>query len=109
MLSVNAKTAITLVILGSAIFLLLIPLYSGRVKMNRVYGIRIRKAFESEENWFKVNRYGAAALMYWAIGLMITGIMCLFIPPEFILTVAKTGFILIIIPVIQIMRYAKRL
>jgi hypothetical protein len=50
MLSVNAKSAVTLVILGGVIFLLLIPLYLGKVKRNPVYGFRIRKTFESEEN-----------------------------------------------------------
>jgi hypothetical protein len=109
MLSVNVKTAVTLVILGSVIFVLLTPLYRGKVKTNRVYGIRIRKAFASEENWYKINRYGATALMYWAALIMVTGIICLFIPPQFVLTAAKASILLIIIPLIQIMRYGKKL
>jgi uncharacterized membrane protein len=109
MISVNVKTAVTLVILGSVIFILLIPLYRGKVRTNPVYGIRTRKAFESEENWYKINRYGAIALMYWAALLMVMGITCLYIPPQFVLTVVKVSILLIIIPLIQIMRYAKML
>lgn len=109
MLSVNVKTAVTLAVLGSAIFALLIPLYRGKVKRNPVYGVRIRKAFESEENWYKINRYGAIALMYWAALLIVMGIVCLFIPPGFVLTTAKISILLIIVPLIQIMRYGKKL
>ena len=109
MISVNVKIAVTLVILGSVIFILLTPLYRGKVRTNPVYGIRIRKAFESEENWYKINRYGATAMMYWAALLMVMGIICLFIPSQFVLTVAKVSIMLIIIPIIQILRYAKRL
>jgi hypothetical protein len=109
MLSVNAKSAVTLVILGGVIFLLVIPLYLGKVKRNPIYGFRIRKAFESEENWFKINRYGAVAMMCWAVLLIFMGIVCMYVPPEFVLTTAKISIASIIIPVIQVLRYAKRL
>jgi uncharacterized membrane protein len=109
MLSINVKTAVTLGILGCAIFILLTPLYLGKVKRNAVYGIRIRKAFESEENWYKINRYGAIALMYWAVLIIVAGVICLFIPPQFVLTAAKVSILLIIIPLIQVMRYGKKL
>jgi uncharacterized membrane protein len=109
MLSVNVKTAVTLAILGSVVLILLIPLYRGKVKRNPVYVIRLRKAFESEENWYKINRYGAAALMYWATFIIIMGIVCLSLPSQFVHTIAKFGILLIIIPLIQILRYGKKL
>ena len=109
MLSVNVKIGVTLGILGSVIFILLTPLYRGKVRTNPVYGIRIRKAFESEENWYKINRYGAIALMYWAVLIIVAGVICLFIPPQFVLTAAKVSILLIIIPLIQVMRYGKKL
>jgi hypothetical protein len=51
MWNINEKTFITLTVLGIVIILISIPLYLGRVTMNGVYGFRIRKAFESEQNW----------------------------------------------------------
>jgi uncharacterized membrane protein len=108
MASVNEKTAITLVCLGTVVILVCIPLFLGKVRMNSVYGIRVRKAFESEENWHTINRYGAKVLMCWAIAVMILGITCLFIEPQSVLTVAKAGFISIVIPIIQILFFAKR-
>jgi len=107
MLSINVKTAVTLAVLGGVVFALVVPLYRGKLKRNAVYGVRIRKAFESEENWYKINRYGAIALMYWSVLIMVAGVICLFIPPQFVLTAAKVRILLIIIPLIQIMRYGK--
>jgi uncharacterized membrane protein len=108
-LSINVMSAVKLVILAGVVFAFLIPLYYGKVKMNPVYGIRVRKAFASEENWYRINRYGAVALMYWAALLAAAGILCLYMPPESVLTVAKAGFISVIIPVVSILYYAKKL
>ena len=79
------------------------------MKRNPVYGFRMSKAFESDEAWYRINRYGAGAMMYWAGLLVIVGIACLFIPSEFVLTVTRASFILVIIPLMQVMLYAKRL
>ena len=57
--------------------------------MNCYYGYRIRKAFESEENWYTINRYGAKALMCWSVIIMAIGIVCLYIEPQPMPTVAK--------------------
>jgi hypothetical protein len=108
MTSINVKTAITLLIVGSVTFVILIPLYCGKVKPNPIYGIRVRKAFESEDNWYRINKYGSAVLMYWAAALMTAGIICLYLSPQFVLSVAKVSFISIIIPIILIMQYAKK-
>ena len=48
--SINVKTAVTLVCLGFILVAVSIPLYLGKIKMNRFYGFRIRNAVESEEN-----------------------------------------------------------
>ncbi len=80
--TVNAKTAVTLVCLGFMLIAVSIPLYLGKIKMNCFYGFRIRKAFESEENWYKINRYGAKVLMWWSVVIVAMGIACLFIEPQ---------------------------
>lgn len=38
------------------------PLIAGKVKPNRLYGIRTPLAFSSEENWYRVNRIGGQIL-----------------------------------------------
>jgi uncharacterized membrane protein len=107
--SVNVKTAITLVCLGIIVILVSVPLYLGKIKMNRAYGFRIRKAFESEENWYGINRYGAKVLMWWSVVIMAIGIACLYIEPQSVLTVAKVSFISVAVPIVQTLYYAKRL
>jgi len=109
MADVNFKTAVTLVCLGFILIAVSMPLYLGRIKMNSVYGFRIRKAFESEENWYLINRHGAKALMCWAVVLMAVGILCLYIDPQFVLTVAKVSFISLLVPIAQTVWYARRL
>jgi hypothetical protein len=36
-----------------------IPLLKDSIKMNRYYGIRFQKSYESEENCYKINKFGA--------------------------------------------------
>jgi len=57
-----------------------IPLLKGHVKMNKLYGIRVKKAFESDETWYKVNAYGAKRIIIWSLPLFIVGIVCFFVP-----------------------------
>lgn len=106
---VNLKTAVTLVCLGFILIAVSIPVYLGKIKMNCYYGYRIRKAFESEENWYTINRYGAKALMCWSVIIMAIGIVCLYIEPQPVPTVAKLTFLSVIVPIIQTFRYARRL
>jgi hypothetical protein len=44
-----------------------LPLLSGAVEMNGVYGIRTRKAFKSKENWDAINRFGGKAFLIFLI------------------------------------------
>jgi hypothetical protein len=107
--TVNAKTAVTLVCLGFILIAVSIPLLLGKVKMNCAYGSRIRKAFESEENWYTINSYGAKALICWSLVTMAVGIGCLYIEPQHVLTVAKLTFLSLLAPIVQTLWYAKRL
>ena len=49
---------------------LAVPLVLRKVPMNYWYGVRTRKAFVSEENWFAVNAHGGKALLLF--GLFLT-------------------------------------
>jgi len=109
MWTINEKTFTSLTVLGVVIILISIPLYLGKVKMNCVYGFRIRKAFESEQNWYQINRYGARALMIWAMGLISIGIICLFVQPQYVLNTARVSFISIVIPIILTIAFGRRI
>ncbi len=60
--------------LGALIAIIAIPLVLRRVPMNRSYGIRIREAFVSEENWYAVNAYGGKLLLGFGVFLLVFGI-----------------------------------
>jgi hypothetical protein len=107
--TVNAKTAVTLICLGFVLIGVSLPLLLGKIKMNHVYGFRIRKAFESEENWFEINYYGAKALIRWSLVIMAVGIGCLYIEPQHVLTVAKIAFLSLLVPIAQTVWYARGL
>ena len=65
-----------------AFILVSIPLLKRKVPMNRWYGARFKKSFESEENWCRINAYSAKQLILWSIPLLIIGIITLFLPLE---------------------------
>jgi len=56
-----------------------IPLVKHKIKMNHLYGVRIKKAFESEDNWYKINAYGGKQLITWSIPMIPVGFACFFI------------------------------
>lgn len=49
--------------LGAALVALSVPLVLRRVPMNRWYGVRVRKAFVSDSNWYELNAYGGRLLL----------------------------------------------
>ena len=57
--------------LGLVLAALTLPLIARKVPMNRGYGIRMREAFLSEENWYALNEYGGKVLL--AFGLFLLG------------------------------------
>ncbi|MEM9159224.1 MAG: SdpI family protein [Verrucomicrobiota bacterium] len=48
-----------------------LPLLWGKVKMNAFYGIRFMQAFESDEEWYRINRIGAKILIGWSVALAV--------------------------------------
>ena len=55
--------------LGVLVILVSLPLVLRMVPMNRVYGIRVSKAFASEQNWYQINTWGGA--LFLALGLFL--------------------------------------
>jgi len=65
---------------GVLLILVCIPLLLGKVRMNPYYGIRLPKAFLSEENWYRINAYGAQRMMLWSVVLIALGFVELLLP-----------------------------
>jgi uncharacterized membrane protein len=59
-----------------------IPLILSKIPMNRVYGIRVRKAFVSQRNWYEINAYGGKLLLAFGLFLLVFSWFSLsFAPP----------------------------
>ena len=58
--------------IGIASMLVSIPIMLRRVPMNRWYGVRTRKAFVSEDNWYEINAFGGKA--FFLFGLLLVAV-----------------------------------
>ncbi|MEM9017250.1 MAG: SdpI family protein [Verrucomicrobiota bacterium] len=67
------------VLIGITSILVGIPLWRRRVPMNRTYGIRMGKAFDSDEAWYAINEHGGKRLVIYGIPVLIAGITCFLI------------------------------
>lgn len=88
-----------------------VPLLLGKVPMNRWYGIRIKEAFVSEDQWQRINRYGAKRLMAgWFICLALGGLTLLASPPQKDLILASLGLppVILLAIAVDVVRYARR-
>ena len=102
------------IFLGVMTIAVCIPMLNGKIKMNYWYGIRItRKAFESEENWYKINKYGAQRMIRWSMVPLVAGIVTLLVPVGYTVSLLLAIFLplvfIVIIPIIEILRFAKKL
>jgi len=80
--------------------------------MNKYYGFRIKKAFESEENWYKINKYGSKRSLFWSITMLIIGAIVFFIPINeysVVFLIFLLAPLIILISVIETFQYAKNL
>jgi len=97
----------------AALFIVLsIPLVKGKVPMNKMYGVRIKKAFDSEENWYKINAYGGKQLILWSVPLMLLGIATFFIPLEGngpMISAVACAPLIVLVPAVMSWTYAKKM
>lgn len=70
---------VSLIMTALLCILLSVPLLQGQVKMNRVYGIRFKKAFESEQLWYQINAYGARRIILWSVVVLAVGVAAFFV------------------------------
>ena len=101
------------IFVGLMFIVISIPLVKRKVSMNNLYGVRIKKAFESEENWYKINAYGGQQLILWSTLLVLMGVASFFLPLEgngmLITLIACAPGVMLIPVIVAIMMYSKKL
>jgi hypothetical protein len=103
--------AISNILVAALIILLSIPLLKRQIPMNRWYGARFRKSFESEDNWYRINAYTAKQLILWSIPLLLIGILTFFLHLEGKTTLTillACAPLLILVPAIISYRFAQK-
>lgn len=112
-MSARIPIALSLLFLGALIIAINVPVLQGKVKRNSVYGIRTPKAFESDELWFKINRYGARQMMLWSAVTVVLGIATFFIPfanpAQLIVWFSLASLLPLLVAYVQIFRYSNKL
>jgi uncharacterized membrane protein len=103
---------VSCITIGIITIALAVPLVRGRVGRNGFYGVRFPQSFQSDEAWFAINRFGGRRLILWSIPMIGLGVAAFFISlqPRPILAMALTAasLVLILIPVIESWRFARR-
>ncbi|MCP4755409.1 MAG: SdpI family protein [Proteobacteria bacterium] len=110
--SLNITLGLSNIIVAVLIILISIPLVGGKIRMNKVYGIRFKKSYESENNWYRINRYGGKQMILWSVPLAILGVATFFLPlggKDHWITLIACAPLIVIIPAITSYIYAKNL
>ena len=108
----SLKLGLVNIFAGVLIIAVCLPLLKDKIGMNHWYGIRFKKSFESKENWYKINRYGAQRLILWSVLIVAIGILTLFVPVsnnKILLIVLPYTPAILIIPAIESWLYARKL
>lgn len=110
---INIILGVTYILLFFVCILTSIPLLKRKIKMNYLYGVKIKKSYSSDENWYKINEYGAKRVIVWSFLFLFSAIAGFVMPfgdnTMFILLYAIAPIAIIIIPIIEIFKYAKKL
>jgi uncharacterized membrane protein len=109
----NIIFAILDIFMGLILMAISNPLRKGKVAMNHFYGVRLKKSFSSEKNWYLLNSYGGKHLLIWSSLLVVLGVLALFIPfngsESLIILFAFLPVIVLMVPTLLIVRYSRTL
>ncbi|HUJ18404.1 MAG TPA: SdpI family protein [Nitrospirota bacterium] len=103
---------LTNVFVGILVIALCLPLLKNKIGMNYFYGVRFRKSFKPDENWYKINRFGARRMIIWSVVIIIIGMLSLIIPVgarKSLHPLLARSPLIFIIPTIESWLFAKRL
>ncbi len=59
-----------------------IPLWMEKVPRNGWYGLRIQKSMESDENWYRINRFGGQGMFVVGALIAMIGLANWLRPPQ---------------------------
>lgn len=59
--------------IGTTTMIISVPLILRMIPMNRAYGIRVRKAFNSDRHWYEINAYGGKWLFIFGVAVLSFG------------------------------------
>lgn len=76
-----------------------IPLLRGKVKMNRFFGLKFPRSYESDEAWYAINRQGAKYLILWSLVVIGIGVLAMLLPR---FTSGKVYMILSLAPLVYL-------
>jgi SdpI/YfhL protein family len=109
----NIIFGIMYVFIGLLLMGISIPLKNGKVEMNHFYGVRLRKSYTSEKNWYLMNAYGGKQLLIWSGVLVIIGMVTFLVPFNgdvlLIVLFAFMPLVFLLIPMLLIVRYSRTL
>lgn len=102
-----------LVIIALVMFFVSLPLIRGRIAMNKTYGIRIPKAFESKANWYTINKFGGKQLTICSSVFAVAGVLFGILQPALTAwsfwVLSLTPFLLLVIAFWRIKSFAAQL
>jgi uncharacterized membrane protein len=96
---------------GTVYILVSIPLLFNKVGPNWFYGVRIPKAYESDEMWYKVNHLGAKVFLRYGVVMLAIGAILWFVSIMVPLMPRALGignFSLILISVVHVLIVCSR-
>jgi hypothetical protein len=109
----NIIFGIMYVFIGLLLMAISVPLKNGKVAMNHFYGVRLRKSYSSDKNWYLLNNYGGRQIFLWSLVLAVIGVVTFFVPFNgdmvLILIFAFMPLIVLFIPALLIVRYSRTL
>jgi hypothetical protein len=104
----NAMQTIAAVISSSGllIFLLAIPMVLRRVPPNRLYGVRTKASFASDDDWYRINAIGGRYLAVAGLVILVVGIVGFFLPESapdsYIISAAAITWLAVVIPCLRL-------
>ena len=112
-MSVYTILSITHILTALLVTASCMPLAKDRIGRNHFYGMRVPKSFESDENWYAINRYGARRFFFWSGVLVLIGVAGLFFPlgedTVLIVLVALAPAVVYLIGAYETYRFSKKL
>jgi uncharacterized membrane protein len=109
----NIIFGILYIIIGLILMAISIPLKNAKVAMNHFYGVRLKKSYSSEKNWYLMNAYGGKQLLIWSAVIVVLGMITFFIPfygsEIYIALFAFLPLVVLVIPIYLIVRYSRTL